>query len=145
MKLSKTKLKISEAANELFYQQGFEHTSFSQIATKVGISRGNFYYHYKTKDEILTAVITLRLETIRSLIESWEQEHRTPEARIRAFIRSSLPNKESTKIFGCPMGSLCSELNKLVHPAKQEGLVHRFTPMNMKLAINVSKSRLLKS
>ena len=31
------------AADELFYKQGFEHTSFADVAEAVGISRGNFY------------------------------------------------------------------------------------------------------
>ena len=45
------------AADRLFYRQGYEHTSFADIADAVRISRGNFYYHFKTKDEILDAVI----------------------------------------------------------------------------------------
>ena len=52
-----TREHIVRAADELFYKQGFEHTSFADVAHAVGISRGNFYYHFKTKDEILAAVI----------------------------------------------------------------------------------------
>ena len=48
-----TRETIVEAADDLFYRQGFEHTSFSDIAERVQISRGNFYYHFKSKDEIL--------------------------------------------------------------------------------------------
>jgi AcrR family transcriptional regulator len=33
---------IIEAADQLFYQRGYEHTSFSDIADAVQISRGNF-------------------------------------------------------------------------------------------------------
>ena len=35
--------RIIVAADELFYQQGYENTSFSDIADMIGISRGNFY------------------------------------------------------------------------------------------------------
>ncbi len=56
-----TRDRIVQAADQLFYRQGFEHTSFSDIADDVQISRGNFYYHFKTKDEILDAVINVRL------------------------------------------------------------------------------------
>ena len=38
-----TREQIVAAADRLFYQQGFEHTSFSHIADAVRISRGNFY------------------------------------------------------------------------------------------------------
>ena len=46
-----TRDQIVQAADRLFYRQGYEHTSFSDIADAVQISRGNFYYHFKTKDE----------------------------------------------------------------------------------------------
>ncbi|MGD9385294.1 MAG: TetR/AcrR family transcriptional regulator, partial [Thioalkalispiraceae bacterium] len=39
--------RIVAAADQLFYQHGYENTSFSDIADAVGISRGNFYYHFK--------------------------------------------------------------------------------------------------
>ena len=55
-----TRDQIVEAADQLFYQNGYERTSFSDIAEAVHISRVNFYYHFRTKDEILDAVIGLR-------------------------------------------------------------------------------------
>lgn len=36
-------MQIITAADKLFYEQGFEHTSFAHIAKAVNISRGNFY------------------------------------------------------------------------------------------------------
>jgi Bacterial regulatory proteins, tetR family len=46
-----TRDQIVEAADDLFYRQGYEHTSFSDIANAVQISRGNFYYHFKDQRE----------------------------------------------------------------------------------------------
>ena len=43
-----TRDQIVQAADQLFYRQGYEHTSFSDIADSVKISRGNFYYHFKS-------------------------------------------------------------------------------------------------
>ena len=77
---------IIDAADQLFYRQGYEHTSFSDIADTVQISRGNFYHHFKTKDEILDAVIDLRLTNTRNMLEQWEIEGKQPEDRIRRFI-----------------------------------------------------------
>lgn len=51
-----TREQIVESADRLFYQQGYENTSFADIAQAVHISRGNFYYHFKSKDQILDAV-----------------------------------------------------------------------------------------
>lgn len=69
-----TRDSIVQAADTLFYERGFEHTSFADIADAVKISRGNFYYHFKTKDEILTAVVAARMERTRAMLTQWETE-----------------------------------------------------------------------
>lgn len=111
---------IIEAADQLFYRQGFEHTSFSNIADAVQISRGNFYHHFKSKDEILDAVINVRLANTQMMLEKWEIEGKTPEDRIRSFINILIANKAKIKQHGCPVGTLCTELAKLNHVAQPE-------------------------
>jgi len=111
---------IVEAADQLFYRQGYEHTSFSDIADVVRISRGNFYYHFKSKDEILEAVIDLRLANTRRMLEQWEAEGETPADRIRCFIKIMIANRADIKLYGCPLGTLSSELAKLNHAARGE-------------------------
>lgn len=106
---------IISKADELFYQQGFEFTSFAHIAEAVGISRGNFYHHFKSKDDILSAVIERRREGTQKLLETWGREAPTPEARIRAFIQILIMNQAKIQRYGCPVGGLCSELAKLEH------------------------------
>jgi len=115
-----TREEIVEAADRLFYRQGYEHTSFSDIAEAVGISRGNFYYHFRTKDEILDAVIARRLAETRCMLERWETEGADPSARIRSFIDMLVANRADIKRHGCPVGTLCSELAKLDHAARGE-------------------------
>jgi len=111
---------IVEAADRLFYRQGFEHTSFSDIADIVQISRGNFYYHFKTKDEILDAVIDARLASVRKMLQQWESEGKQPADRIRSFVHILIANRSDIKRFGCPVGTLRSELAKLNHAAQAE-------------------------
>jgi AcrR family transcriptional regulator len=111
---------IVEAADQLFYQQGYDHTSFADIANEVHISRGNFYYHFKTKDEILNAVINLRLANTQKMLEKWEIEGEQPMNCIRSFINILMVNKGKIKYFGCPVGTLCTELAKLNHTSQDE-------------------------
>ncbi len=115
-----TRDRIVEAADRLFYRQGYEHTSFSDIADAVQISRGNFYHHFKTKDEILDAVINARLANTRAMLERWEIEGKDPADRIRSFIDILIANRSDIKRYGCPVGTLCSELAKLGHVAQGE-------------------------
>ena len=115
-----TRDQIVEEADRLFYQNGFDHTSFADIAAAVKISRGNFYYHFKTKDEILEAVIKFRLANTRKLLQQWETDGNDPEARIRSFINILIMNRAKIKKFGCPVGTLCTELNKLNHESQTD-------------------------
>ena len=117
---------IVECADQLFYQQGFEHTSFADIADAVKISRGNFYYHFKSKNEILDAVINKRLADRQLMMEKWEVEGETPEKRIRSFINILVVNRHKIKYYGCPIGTLSSELAKLNHTS-QSGANELFT------------------
>ncbi|TLY52861.1 MAG: TetR/AcrR family transcriptional regulator [Gammaproteobacteria bacterium] len=111
---------IVEAADKLFYQRGYEHTSFADIADAVKISRGNFYHHFKTKDEILEAVIALRIIHTRKMLEQWEAEGTTPAERIRCFIRILIANRAKIMLYGCPVGSLTTELAKLDHASQDQ-------------------------
>lgn len=113
-----TREHIVDAADQLFYRQGYEHTSFSDIAKAVRISRGNFYYHFQTKDEILDAVIERRLSNTRRMLEQWRTEESDPASRIRRFVHILVANRTKIMRHGCPVGTLCSELAKLDHVAQ---------------------------
>ncbi|MGI9372164.1 MAG: TetR/AcrR family transcriptional regulator [Hyphomicrobiales bacterium] len=110
-----TREKIVEIADELFYRRGYEHTSFADIAEVVNISRGNFYYHFKTKDDILDAVIKARLAKTQNLLDQWQRDGVQPIYRIRSFIEILITNKTDIMENGCPVGTLCAELAKLDH------------------------------
>jgi len=112
-----TRRQIVEAADRFFYERGFEATSFADIAHATGLSRGNFYYHFKTKDQILDAVIAARAKRTRAMLQAWDAAV-TPEERILAFFRILVVNQSKIMAHGCPIGTLCSELAKLEHTAK---------------------------
>ncbi|KOS64258.1 TetR family transcriptional regulator [Lysinibacillus sp. FJAT-14222] len=48
---------ILDVADELFGQKGFDGTSTNDILEKVGIARGTLYYHFKSKEDIMDALI----------------------------------------------------------------------------------------
>jgi TetR/AcrR family transcriptional repressor of nem operon len=109
---------IIKAADGLFYRQGYEHTSFAHIADAVRISRGNFYHHFRTKDEILDAVIAARMANTRRMLAEWEGNDEAPADRIRSFIHILIANRAKIMRHGCPAGTLCAELAKLEHTSQ---------------------------
>jgi AcrR family transcriptional regulator len=122
MKHGVTRQQIVAAADDLFYRQGFECTSFADITSAVKISRGNLYHHFKVKDDILDAVIEARLGNTKDTLGEWEAEGATPAMRIEAYIKSLQHNWAAIKDHGCPVGTLCSELSKLDHAAKEDSV-----------------------
>lgn len=117
MKPTSTRDRIIEEADRLFYERGYEHTAFADIAEAVGISRGNVTFHYQTKDAILDAVIDRRLARTAALLERWEAGGEGPADRIKSFIDILIANRAKIMLHGCPVGTLCAELAKLEHHA----------------------------
>jgi DICT domain-containing protein len=54
------------------------------------------------------------------MLERWEIEGETAEDRIRSFIDILIVNGEKIKCYGCPIGTLTSELAKLNHTAQDD-------------------------
>lgn len=109
---------ILETANQLFYQNGYNQTSFSDIARQAGIPKGNFYYHFKSKGDILLAVIEGRITRSREMLQQLDQQLDDPLERMLKFVDAVTGDIENITRFGCPMGSLTTELGKGEHPYK---------------------------
>lgn len=107
-----TRSEIVECARQLFYKHGYEGTSFSDIVDTSGLARGNIYHYFKTKDEILTAVIARHHEEYRMLLASWAKKHVDARARLIAFVNMIAGRKAELVEYGCPIGSLNTELAK---------------------------------
>lgn len=56
-KAEERKNEILDAADALFGQKGFDGTSTNDILEKVGIARGTLYHHFKSKEDIMDALI----------------------------------------------------------------------------------------
>jgi AcrR family transcriptional regulator len=107
----KTRGEIIACAKDLFYQRGYESTSFSDIVKASGLYRGNIYHYFKTKNEILEAVIKQRQSDIRTGLAFWETQYPDPRARLNAFVAMVARSSELIE-YGCPIGSLNIELGK---------------------------------
>ena len=103
---------IIEASDELLYHKGYNLMSFSDIAKASGLPRGNLNYHFKTKQAVLAAVIEHRLQQMRAMLEDWERTIPTPLARLQRFAQVPLNELDNVSRYGCPMGSLNTELGK---------------------------------
>ena len=111
--------KIIESCNELFYKRGFHKTAFSDIVNATGLSKGNITYHFKSKENILKAVVEQRMDKMQKLFDSWEEQNSDAQFLLNCFIDFLLSDKSELSQFGCPNGTLASELGKSSELNKQ--------------------------
>ena len=107
-----TKQRIVQAANQLFYRKGFSQTSFSDVVAEADVPRGNIYYYFKSKEEILKAVIRYRLDTIAGMLAEWDKSIKEPQKRLERFVRIMYDSTPALLRSGCPMGTLAMEFAK---------------------------------
>ena len=108
--------RLVEGACRAFYEQGVEHTTLADIAGRADVPLGNVYYYFKTKDELVEAVIAAHAQLVAATLTGLER-HRTPKERLKAFARLLRDQGDGAARYGCPQGTLCSELDK-----RQDGL-----------------------
>ena len=107
----KTRSELITCARNLFYRQGYDATSFTNIVEASGLHRGNIYHYFKSKDEILEAVIDQRAQDIRSMLSYWTEHYATPKEGLLVFVAMVAGTKDLIE-YGCPVGTLNSELGK---------------------------------
>lgn len=82
--------KLLHAAAHLFSTRGFDRTTVRDLAAQVGIQSGSIFHHFRSKDDILRAVmeetIHYNLAQMRSALVGLED----PRLRLRALIRCEL-------------------------------------------------------
>ena len=103
--------RLVEGARLLLHEQGVEKTTLADVAQAADVPVGNVYYYFKTKDELVQAAIDSHAHDIQTMLASFDR-HRTPKARLKALLRVLTDQRELAARYGCPHGTLCSELNK---------------------------------
>jgi TetR/AcrR family transcriptional regulator, transcriptional repressor for nem operon len=93
------------------HEHGFANTSLADIARESGVPLGNLYYYFKTKDAIGEALVEKKSVITATARAKWEAELE-PRERILAFIQATSDSRASVARSGCPVGSLCAELQK---------------------------------
>jgi TetR/AcrR family transcriptional repressor of nem operon len=104
--------RLVESATALFHEQGVHRTTLAEVAERAEVPPGNVYYYFKTKDELIGAVLAGYQEQAETLIQSFGRG-RTPQARLKALVRNWSDMRDAVVSHGCPMGTLCAELDKL--------------------------------
>ncbi|WP_026342835.1 TetR/AcrR family transcriptional regulator [Nocardia sp. BMG111209] len=103
--------RLADAAARVFHEQGVEKTTIADIARVAEVPVGNVYYYFKTKDQLVQAAIGAHARTLREVLDELERQE-APGDRLRALVRGWVEQRETAVQFGCPSGTLATELDK---------------------------------
>jgi AcrR family transcriptional regulator len=101
--------RLLEAAMTLFHEHGMVATTIATIAEAANVPLGNVYYHFRSKDDLIVAVVQARREEVKAELALAACEA-NPLERLRSLIRDSKRNRELLTAHGCPYASLAQGL-----------------------------------
>lgn len=105
--------RLVSAACDLIYRQGVARTTLAHIAEAADVPLGNVYYYFKTKDDIVGAVVEAHVARLHADLATLERRYRSPKSRLKALVRLALVDRRDVIAqYGCPFGTLSSELAK---------------------------------
>jgi TetR/AcrR family transcriptional regulator, transcriptional repressor for nem operon len=132
-----TREAILEAASRLIHVHGYNHTSLDDVLRESNIGKGNFYYHFKSKEELGYAILE---QIIGSFLErTLEPCFSDPQGRaltqIHCFLDRVLEmQRERNCVGGCPLGNLALELSD-VHEGFRGRLASVFAAWRERLTL----------
>ncbi|MGN9786097.1 TetR/AcrR family transcriptional regulator [Nonomuraea sp. ZG12] len=104
--------RLVSAATRVLHEQGVEKTTLADIAQAADVPVGNVYYYFKTKDQLIEAAIGAHAQQFHTMTAALEQHAATPPDRLKALVQGWVDQRELAARYGCPTGTLCSELDK---------------------------------
>jgi TetR/AcrR family transcriptional regulator, transcriptional repressor for nem operon len=103
--------RLAAAAARVFHQQGVEKTTLGDIARVADVPLGNVYYYFKTKDQLVEAALGAHLAGLRAVTDELDRLP-GPAERLKGLIAGWVGQRETAARYGCPFGTLASELDK---------------------------------
>jgi AcrR family transcriptional regulator len=126
--------RLIAAAGDLMHRQGVQRTKIAEVADAADVPPGNVYYYFKTRDDLVRAVIDAQAAQFSAMLASLEGLP-APADRLRALARSWDDMRDLVARHGCPVGNLSSELGK-----NEDGL-ERYAAQSMNLIIDWAEAQ----
>jgi AcrR family transcriptional regulator len=118
-----TRQRIQSVALELFAEQGYDKTSLREIAERLGVTKAALYYHFKSKEDIVTSLVEDFYRQIDELIAWGATLPGTPQSRADVLTRYFAIVRDGTEVFRMLQHNQAS-VNSLAH-AKNRASLYR--------------------
>ncbi len=117
---------LVQRALTVFYRDGFHATGMDKIAAETGVSKTAIYKHFRTKDDLIHAVLRLRDEQFRNwLYRRMEELGDTPKERLLVAFDALAEWFEEDGFQGCMFIKAASEYQDREHPLHATAAEHK--------------------
>jgi AcrR family transcriptional regulator len=124
---SPTRQRIIDAAMKLFYAEGIGRVSVDAVAAKAGVTKRTLYYHFDSKDDLITAYLEERDQPNLKQLASWyESAKGGVDEQVAAIFTNLARVARHPKWRGCGFLRTAAELAAMPgHPALKVGARHK--------------------
>ena len=133
---------LLDTAQHLMQTKGFTATTVDEICEKAGISKGGFFHHFKSKEDLAQQTLDYFIGTIQSITEQAHFMKRTdPIQRVYGYI-DFIVKMSKHPVFrnGCLLGSFSQELAD-TNPRIREQCSNHFTNWVNMFKADIEKAR----
>src|SRR5437879_5527040 len=125
-----TRARILDAALDVFSEHGFEGSSLQQIADRLDLTKAALYYYFRSKDELLEALVEPAITGIDEILDACSAEPDTPARRKKFMVRflDHLLRQRRLTAY------ITRDLATLAHPAISSGNEERRARISAMLA-----------
>jgi len=138
-----TREAILEAASRLIHVHGYNNTSLDDVLRESGVGKGNFYYHFRSKEDLGFAILDQLVAGFleRTLEPCFSATDAPRLAQIHCFLDRVLDaQRQRNCVGGCAMGNLASELSD-VHEGFRARLASVFTAWRERLTVALRQAQ----
>src|SRR6185503_2112620 len=138
-----TREAIIEAATRLMHVGGYQNTSLDDVLRESGVGKGNFYYHFRSKEDLGFAILDQLVAGFleRTLEPCFSATDAPRLAQIHCFLDRVLDaQRQRNCVGGCAMGNLASELSD-VHEGFRARLASVFTAWRERLTVALRQAQ----
>ncbi|PWB80363.1 MAG: hypothetical protein C3F08_04535 [Candidatus Methylomirabilota bacterium] len=110
-----TKDHIIEVASRLVHLRGFNHTSIGEILLESGIGKGNFYYYFRSKEELGYAIIENNFRRFSAeVIDNAFGNHKDALTQLDDFLDMLIDiHRRQNCTGGCRLGNMAIEMSDI--------------------------------
>jgi TetR/AcrR family transcriptional repressor of nem operon len=142
--MTTTREQILDAASRLIHVRGFNNTSVDEILKESGVGKGNFYYYFKSKEELGFAILERSLERISTeLLDKSFCPDKDPWCQLVEFLDYQVERvRQRGCTGGCILGNLALEMSD-IHEEFRRRLSEAFSRLRSRIEATLAQARAL--